>query len=218
MGDHLRTESIEFPSEGFKLRGVITKSESPKQIGVVILHPHPLFGGNMDNHVVCTLERVFLEENFSTLRFDFRGTSTSSQEYSGVGGAVTDALNAIEYLRTSTDVNKVGIVGYSFGASTAVRAALFAPPPFLVALSASIDLILEGGFDFGQLSNIQCPVLLFHGDSDRMIPPNDLTELSKLLELEDKDTVLLEREGHFYQWSLPSVSATIRTFLGNLSI
>ena len=215
--NHLRTESVEFSSEGFKLQGVLTHSEFPNQIGVVILHPHPLFGGDMDNHVVCSLERVFLEENFSTLRFDFRGASTSRLGYSGVRGAVTDALSAIKYLLASSNISDIGIVGYSFGASTALRTALLSPPRFLVALSASIDLILEGGFDSGQLSNIECPVLLFHGDSDRMISPNDLSLLGDLLKLEEKDTVLLEREGHFYQRSLPIVSDALRAFLADLS-
>ncbi|MFX1606632.1 MAG: alpha/beta hydrolase [Promethearchaeota archaeon] len=214
----MKAESIEFSSGDFKLKGVLTHSESSDITGVVILHPHPLFGGDMNNHVVHTLEHVFLEENFTTLRFGFRGASTSPQGYSGVGGAVTDAVNAIKYLRTSTEIRDVGIAGYSFGASAALLTALLEPPPFLVSLSASIDLILEGGFDTGQLSNIHCPVLMFHGESDRMIPPNDLILLRELLQLDEKNSVLLEREGHFYQWSLPSVSAILRSFLKNLAI
>ena len=212
----MRTESVEFSSEGFKLQGILTFVDSPNQFGVVILHPHPLLGGDMDNHVVRSLERVFLEKNFSTLRFDFRGASTSPQGYSGVKGAVTDTLSAIKYMLTSTNISEIGIVGYSFGATTAIRAALLNPPRFLVALSASIDLILERGFDAGQLSNIKCPILMFHGDSDRMISPNDLSMLGEMLRLEEKDTVLLEREGHFYQRSLPTVSDTLRIFLANL--
>ncbi|MGD9397604.1 MAG: dienelactone hydrolase family protein [Candidatus Thorarchaeota archaeon] len=213
----MRTESIEFSSEDFKLHGVLTHREDSKQVGVVILHPHPLFGGDMNNHVVHTLERVFVEEEYSTLRFDFRGAAKSPHGYSGVRGAVIDTMNAIKYLQASTGVNEVGIVGYSFGASTAIRTALLKSPRFLVTLSASVDLILEGGFDTGRLSGIQCPVLMFHGDSDRMISPNDLSILRELLKLEEEDTVLLEREGHFYQWSLPSVSKTLRIFLENLS-
>ncbi len=50
-----------------------------------------------------------------------------------------------------------------------------------------------------------------------MISPNDLSLLGELLKLEEKDTVLLEREGHFYQRSLPTVSDALRSFLTNLS-
>ncbi|MHA2322575.1 MAG: hypothetical protein ACXACG_13070 [Candidatus Thorarchaeota archaeon] len=98
----MKSESVEIFSEGYTLHGVLTHNESTLRRGVVLLHPHPLFGGDMENHVVRSLERVFLEEEYSTLRFDFRGASTTPQGYSGVGGAITDALNAIEFLKFHT--------------------------------------------------------------------------------------------------------------------
>jgi alpha/beta superfamily hydrolase len=213
----LKSESVEIFSEGYTLHGVLTHNESTLRRGVVLLHPHPLFGGDMENHVVRSLERVFLEEEYSTLRFDFRGASTTPQGYSGVGGAITDALNAIEFLKFHTKVSEVGIVGYSFGASTAIRLASLKTPPFVVSLSASKDMISEGGFDIRRLSSIECPVLLFHGQSDRMIPSDDLDFLTEVIGLEHEDSVILEGEGHFYERTLPLVVSTIRVFIRNLS-
>ena len=217
LSDHLKSESIEFSSEGYTLHGVLTDGEPNTKTGVIILHPHPLYGGNMENHVVSSLEHVFLEAGFTTLRFDFRGTSSSPQGYSGVGGAVKDAANAIEFLKSRTEVSEVGIIGYSFGASTAMRLALLKPPPFLISLSASRNLISEDGFDMEQLSSIDCPALLFHGQSDRMISSVDLTFLTEIIGLEPEGSVLLEGEGHFYQSTLPSVLSAIRTFIRGLS-
>jgi len=215
--NHLKSEPVEFSSEGHTLHGVLTDKEPNTKTGVIILHPHPLYGGNMENHVVSSLEHVFLEAGFTTLRFDFRGASSSPQGYSGVGGAVKDAVNAIEFLKSRTDVNEVGIVGYSFGASTAIRLALLKPPPFLISLSASRDLISEDGFDVEQLSSMECPTLLFHGQSDRMISSDDLTFLTKIIGLEPEGSILFEGEGHFYQSTLPSVLSAIRTFIKGLS-
>jgi alpha/beta superfamily hydrolase len=198
------------------LQGVVSHSESDVKPGVVLLHPHPLYGGNMNNHVITTLELVFLEAGFTTLRFDFRGALTSPQGYSGVSGAVTDALNAVEFLKSSTDVDKVGIVGYSFGASTAMRLALLKPPPFLITLSASQDLVSEGGFETKQLINIECPVMMYHGKSDQMIPFDDLITLAEAIRLDPTNAVLLEDEGHFYQRSLLDVVTSIREFIRNL--
>lgn len=214
--NNLNSESIEFTSKGYTLQGVLTRVESSVKIGVVILHPHPLYGGDMENHVVTTLERVFLEEDFTTLRFDFRGASTSPQGYSGVNGAVTDALNAIDFLNSHMEVSEVGIGGYSFGASIAMRLALLKPPPFLISLSASRDLISEDGFDIGQLADIKCPVLMFHGKDDRMIPFGDLTDLAQVIGLDLGNTVLLDGEGHFYHRALLEVVSTIRAFIRNL--
>lgn len=216
--NHLKSESVEFSSEDYTLHGVLTHIDSAVKTGVVILHPHPLYGGDMENHVVSTLEQVFLEAKFSTLRFDFRGATTSSQGYSGVSGAVTDTLNAIHYLKSHTEVSAVGIAGYSFGASTAIRAALLEPPSFLISLSASRDLISEHGFDTKQLSSIECPVLLFHGQSDRMIPSNDLAFLTEVIGLKPEASILLEGEGHFYERTLPLVVPAIRAFIRDFSV
>lgn len=216
--NHLKSESVEFSSEDYMLHGVLTHSESAMKTGVVILHPHPLYGGDMENHVVGALEHVFLEAKFTTLRFDFRGATTSPQGYSGVSGAVTDALNAIEFLKSHAEVSEVGIAGYSFGASTAIRVALLKPPPFLISLSASRNLISEDGFDTEQLSSIECPVLLFHGQSDRMVPSDDLAFLTEIIGLELEDSLLLDGEGHFYQRTLPLVVSAIRAFIRALSV
>jgi alpha/beta superfamily hydrolase len=216
--NQLKSESVEFSSEGYTLHGVLTRSESTMKKGVVILHPHPLYGGDMKNHVVCALEHVFLDAQFTTLRFDFRGATTSPNGYSGVNGAVTDALNAIEVLKSLIKIRRVGIAGYSFGASTAIRLALLQPPPFLISLSASRGLISEDGFDIEQISSIDCPVLLFHGKSDRMILPDDLDYLTEILGLAPEDSILLEGESHFYQKSLPFVVSTISAFIRSLSV
>jgi alpha/beta superfamily hydrolase len=167
----------------------------------------------MDNHVVTTLERVFQEEGFTTLRFDFRGTPSTPRGYSGVGGAVSDAVSAVGFLKSRTGVSEVGIVGYSFGASTALRLALLQPPPFLVTLSASLDLATEDGFDIGQFDGIHCPVLMFHGDSDQMIPVDDLAALAKAIGHTSIRTISLEGEGHFYQRTLAEVVTSVRNFV-----
>lgn len=213
----LKSKSVVISSEGQKLNGVLTFGGSHTTHSVVLLHPHPLYGGDMDNHVITTLERVFLENNFTTLRFDFRGASSSPQGYSGVAGAVTDALNAVEFLKSETAVSDVGIVGYSFGASTALRLALLNPPPFLITLSASKDLLSEDGFEIQKLTNIRCPTLMFHGKSDQMIPSDDATILARLIGLDTASTILLDGESHFYQWTLPDVVTSVRKFVGSFS-
>ncbi|MFW9787256.1 MAG: alpha/beta hydrolase [Candidatus Thorarchaeota archaeon] len=207
---------VEFKSEGYKIHGKITQLESSKNTNVIILHPHPLYGGNMENHVVTTLERIFVDEDFTTFRFDFRGAPSSPQGYSGIDSAITDALNAIEFLESNKDNKYTAIVGYSFGASTAIRLALLKPPPFLITLSASKYLILEDGFDIAQLINIECPTMMFHGKSDSMIPFTDLYDIAKAIRSEPIKIELLDGEGHFYQRSLPIVESSIRDFIATL--
>lgn len=210
------SEPVEFISEGYKLHGILSRNGSTNKSGVVFLHPHPLYGGDMENHVLTTLEQVFLEQKFVTLRFNFRGTPSTPQGYSGISSAIIDALNAIMFLESHTNVIDIGLVGYSFGASTALRLALVKSPSFLVSLSASRLLVSEGGFDIGQLSNIECPILLFHGTSDQMIPYNDLKKLAEIIKVEPGNCVFLEREGHFYQRTMPLVASTTYAFIKKL--
>ena len=213
--NHLNSRTIEFSVDDHILEGVLTHSNKQLKTGIVILHPHPLFGGNMENYVVRMLEDVFLEEGFSTLRFNFRD---ASQGFSGLSGAVSDALEAIKFMKSHTEIRSVGVVGYSFGASAGLRLALKTSPPFLISLSASKNLLLEDNFDIAELSKITCPTLMFHGLADRMIPPDDLAILSEAIGAVSKISVLLEGEGHFYQRATSRVVSEIQTFIRNLSL
>ncbi len=209
-------EIVEFSSEVFTLKGVLTRGKSSIGKGALILHPHPLYGGNMDNPVVLALENELLKAGYTTLRFDFRGASSSSQGYSGVPGAVVDVSNAVNLL-LSRDIHEYGIVGYSFGGSTALRYATENPPLFLITLSASFGLVSEGVFDTTQLSKVICPTLMFHGQSDRMVPPADIETMSKLIGSNEIETVSIEGEGHFYQRSLERVMDKVSTFLAKFT-
>ncbi|MFW9832561.1 MAG: alpha/beta hydrolase [Candidatus Thorarchaeota archaeon] len=208
---------VEFSSATITLHGVFSSTGSDLPIAAVILHPHPLYGGDMNNIVVTFLEHVLFEEGISSLRFDFRGTSLSPQSYAGISGAVMDAKSAIEFLKSQLGFKEVAIVGYSFGASTALRVALSEPPPFLVSLSASKELLSENRFEIHRLVDIRCPVLMFHGTSDQMIPFGDFTVLSKIMHLPDDCIIPLDGESHFYEKSLHVVDSTLRKFLRNIS-
>lgn len=170
----------------------------------------------MNNHVVKELDRIFQREGFTTFRFDFRGASSSPLGYSGVAGAISDALNAIAALKSLTGHKKVGIAGYSFGAAVAFRAALLTSPPFLVSLSASKALIMEDGFDIERLRNIECPTLMFHGKEDDVISFEDLVDIAEEIRLDLRSTKFLEGEGHFYQKSLPLVGSAIHELIETL--
>jgi uncharacterized protein len=86
--------------------------------GVIITHPHPLYGGTMDNNVVWTAARAFQARHWSTLRFNFRGVGLSSGEY-GDGLAETADVQAALAFLGSRQSGSCHLVGYSFGAAVA---------------------------------------------------------------------------------------------------
>jgi alpha/beta superfamily hydrolase len=206
----LKHEKIVFESCHTNLAGIISRPECDTNESILLLHPHPLYGGDMDNPVVTELERIFLELEYATLRFNFRGVSG---RYAGAQGAVEDAGEAL-YFMDHFGLSVVGLAGYSFGGSIALRLASVKALRFTIALSASMNLFLEGGMDIIQLSRLQCPVLLFHGLSDTMVPHSDMKKFSNAIP--EVKTVTLENENHFYSSCLPKVREEIRTFLASL--
>jgi uncharacterized protein len=110
-------ELIKFESEGLLLEGRLGLLEKLYSLAVIICHPHPQFGGSMNNNVVYALEHQFGKRGFSTLSFNFRGVGESEGEYSEMRGETEDVISALSYLakKEKTDSNKICLAGYSFG-------------------------------------------------------------------------------------------------------
>ncbi|HOJ43284.1 MAG TPA: CocE/NonD family hydrolase, partial [Syntrophorhabdaceae bacterium] len=106
-----------------KLDAVLKEQETKK--GVVICHPHPLYGGSMNNNVVNALENGFYERGFTTLKFNFRGVGRSEGVYDEGIGEMDDVICAVNFLKeTLKDNASILLAGYSFGAWVSIRAAL----------------------------------------------------------------------------------------------
>ena len=91
----------------------------------VICHPHPQFGGSMDNNVVYALDAALSAAGYSTLCFNFRGVGESEGRYDGMDGEVDDVIAAWAWLaaRPEADPARMALAGYSFGGYLALRAA-----------------------------------------------------------------------------------------------
>ena len=105
----------------FDLEAGLALGSGPE--GVVLVHPHPLYGGEMRNPVITAMMRTFQEHDWSTLRFNFRGVGASCGTYDEGRGEVDDLLAAVDCLRQE-GVERVLLAGYSFGAWVIFRAAI----------------------------------------------------------------------------------------------
>ena len=88
-------------------------SSGDKAVGAIITHPHPLYGGSMDNNVVWTAIRAFGEQGWSTLRFNFRGVGASTGSYGEGLAEVEDVSAAADFLKSRVS-GPCWLVGYSF--------------------------------------------------------------------------------------------------------
>ncbi len=114
----MKEQPVTFDCAELQLSGLLHSAGSDK--GVVVTHPHPLYGGNMFNPVVESLVRTYQSAGYSTLRFDFRGTGRSQGEYSDGEKEPVDIAAAMAYL-SETGVTHFDLAGYSFGAWVCAR-------------------------------------------------------------------------------------------------
>lgn len=111
-------ETVTIHCNTVRLEGLLNQQSFER--GVVITHPHPLYGGNMENPVVEKILQSYSEKGFTTLRFNFRGTGNSSGMFDNGLGERDDVRAALAYLK-DLGVEELSLAGYSFGASVNAR-------------------------------------------------------------------------------------------------
>ena len=104
---------VTFKARDVTLEGLLYQGDAKR--AAIILHPHPVYGGNMNNHVVETIARAYQQKGWTTLRFNFRGAGDSGGVYDHGIGERKDVGGAIGFLQTK-GIEQLDLVGYSFGA------------------------------------------------------------------------------------------------------
>lgn len=163
--------------------------------GVALCHPHPLYGGDMENPVVVRAAEVCRDAGLATLRFDFRGVGTSTGQHDEGRGEVDDLGAALDHLTQALPAGTpVAALGYSFGATIAARmatrrrlagVALVAPALAMKALAN-----LEG------LADVSGPMLIVAGTADSYCPPEALEQLARTVPRATIRTI--EGADHFF--------------------
>jgi alpha/beta superfamily hydrolase len=156
------------------LEARLASPDSPSA-GVVICHPHPLYGGDMDNPVVVRAQEVCAGLGFATLRFNFRGVGASGGDHSGGVGEQEDAKAALDALAKVVGGAPLALAGYSFGARIAALVASQDPRIAGLALIAP-PLAM---YDFGCLEGTRVPTLMVAGTVDPYCPPVELARLAE---------------------------------------
>ena len=169
----MRQSAVSFETEGLTFEGVIAQPDdrSGPWPGVVICHPHPLHGGNMDNNVVLALALGLVEEGFVTLRFNFRGVGGSEGEHTKGEKESQEVLAALELVKAWPDTNaKTGLIGYSFGTSVILgHSELYAETDAIALVSPPFRAV-EGT----PLKESKVPALIVTGDRDRLVDSTQL--------------------------------------------
>jgi hypothetical protein len=176
--------------------------------GFVLCHPHPLYGGDMDNPVVIRAAEVAQAAGYATLRFNFRGVGASEGTHDKGLGEQEDVRAAMATLASRLPAGgPVGVIGYSFGAHAAARATRPGDSPLgLVAPPL-------GMYDWGFLGRGGGPLLLTAGTRDDYCPA---AALHQLAEQSGAQARVIEGADHFFFGKLYPLGEAIAAWLASI--
>ncbi len=166
-----------------------------EQKWVVICHPHPCFGGTMNNKVVTTLERAFQGLGYGTVMFNFRGVGESEGSYDGGEGEQQDLVSVVEMLRARFDVSQLVLAGFSFGGVIALKQASALKVDGLCVVSPAVEMQDVSGVEINQ------PWTLIQGGQDEVISAEGVLDWS-MRQAVVPDVYWRAGSSHFYHRQL----------------
>jgi alpha/beta superfamily hydrolase len=206
-----KEKMVTFDSDGLTLEGILGRPEDGNEggLGVVVCHPHPLYGGTMDNMVVWGICDCLKKVDATYLRFNFRGVGESQGTHDDGKGEVQDVLSALGFLKGQDGIARVRLAGYSFGAMMAYNASHLSEDVDRVGCVAlPVDYYTD--LDFGPEHDVK--VLLVGGSEDDVAPEGSLRRFLKSLG-ERGALEVLEGCDHFFGGNTKKVGETVATFL-----
>ncbi|MCC7098749.1 MAG: alpha/beta fold hydrolase [Rubrivivax sp.] len=193
MNVHTRRSSIAGPAGAIEC--AIDEPGQDAVRGVAVLcHPHPLHGGALQNKVVQTLARAFVQLGWRAVRFNFRGVGGSQGAWDEGRGEVDDALAVIAAHREAALPLAIG--GFSFGGYVATQAQARLPEG---QKALRLVLIAPAARNF-PLAPVPQDTIVIHGEADDVVPLEAVLDWARPQVL---PVVVVPTAGHFFHGQLP---------------
>jgi alpha/beta superfamily hydrolase len=194
-------QRVHFESDD-RLEGVLHRPKGGALLGAaVVCHPHPLYGGNMDFHIVLGVARACAAQGIAALRFNFRGVGGSGGQYDDGVGEVRDVAAALDYLRAHAGEEvPLGLAGYSFGSLMAAR--YVADGGNVDALALIAFVVNDAPFrsnDYAGLASYTGPLLAVTGGRDEFGPPEAVEAVLAQLGVQGRVLAFPEADHFFWQ-------------------
>ncbi len=188
-----------FTGPAGRLEGRFTQAKTRGAPIAVILHPHPQFGGTMNNQVVYNMYYAFAERGFSVLRFNFRGVGRSQGAFDHGQGELSDAASALDWAQSiNPEARACWIAGFSFGAWIGMQLLMRRPE-----IEGFISVAPPANrFDFSFLAPCPSSGLFVHGDQDRVAPLKEVMALIEKLKTQKGIAIehtVVEGANHFFE-------------------
>ena len=193
------TERLLVPGPAGDIECAVDRAEAPAQGAALIAHPHPLYGGTLDNKVVQTLAKAFFTLHYAAVRFNFRGVGRSAGTFDEGVGETDDALAVLAHARRRFgEALPVVLAGFSFGAYIAVRASERIQAERLVLVAPAV-----GRFP---IRHVPDDTIAIHGEEDDVVPLADVFAWARPQAL---PIVVFPGCGHFFHGRLPQLARVV---------
>lgn len=179
----------------------------------VVLHPHPLHGGTMNNRIVYDIYHMFVKRGFSVLRFNFRGVGRSQESFDHGQGELRDAAAALDWMQLyNPNAKGVWVAGISFGAWIGMQL-LMRRPEIQGFISAALPANL---YDFSFLAPCPSSGLIVNGDRDTLVTVESVEKLVEKLKLQrglDMALEIMPGADHFFTGCLDQLNEIVEAYL-----
>jgi len=203
-----RESRFEIDGPAGLLQLLVNGVESPKGVAL-ICHPHPSYGGTMDNKVVHTLARAFRDEGIVAVRFNFRGVGNSEGSFSDGAGELDDLKAAIDWAQSQGESLPLWLAGFSFGG--AVSANLL-QSGFEVKASVLVSPAI-GKYGSDSKQGLPGPCLLLQGEEDEVLPPEDVYQWAEQFGGPQMSVEKFPETGHFFHGKLVEIKEVVQAFI-----
>lgn len=188
--------AVDEPPAGVAVRGV-----------AVIAHPHPLFGGTMDNKVVQTLARAFVQCGWRAVRFNFRGVGGSAGVYDAGQGELQDMLAVIG---DQAQTGPLALAGFSFGAFVTSHAIAQVHPQRPLDKVALVGTAVSRFAVAPLAPGLHARALVVHGEVDDTVPLADVMDWARPQKL---PVTVIPGVEHFFHGQLPLLRTLVARHL-----
>jgi alpha/beta superfamily hydrolase len=204
---HTQKSTIQGPAGAIEI--ALDLPAEPTQGVVVIAHPHPLFGGTLDNKVVQTLARAFTQGGWTAVRFNFRGVGGSAGTHDDGRGELDDMLTVVQH---AAPTGPLALAGFSFGAFVTANA--FAT----LHAERELDSLVLVGVAASRFNVAPVPAeahaktLVIHGEQDDTVP---LTAVLDWARPQILPVTVVPGVGHFFHGQLQLLKSLVLRHLGH---
>lgn len=196
-----------------RIEGRYQHSTKEKAPAALILHPHPLHGGTMNNKVNYNLYHAFARHDFSVLRFNFRGVGRSQGKHDNGIGELSDAATALDWLQLQNpDAPSFWVGGFSFGAWIGMQLLMRRPElEGFVKVSPPVNK-----YDFSFLSPCPASGVIIQGDQDSIVDETAVSKFADKLNKQKAVSVeyhMVSGADHFFRESMQNLNDIVDEYI-----